>query len=206
MYIQQLLYGPQIAGRFMHIVRLRNLLASLLLSLLVIVLDYFSGWKEMPAFRLWGSIDFPLLQNQPHVTFFGVIHLVLGLVVLIPATYNIVEVVHVNRQAHSGKNNPLFLLRSGYYSNVRHPMIGMFMFMTLGVFFSFCSSLAFIVALLLIGFFHLSILYEERARLIPRFGSEYEEYMKQTPSRYFTRRESILVAVVLIVGTLGFIF
>jgi hypothetical protein len=186
--------------------RWRDLAASLVLSVGLIMLDYFSGWREMPEFRLWSSIDSPILPSQPHATIFAVVHLVLGLILVIPTTYNVFEVIRVNRQAQAGKNNPIFLLTDGFYRDVRHPMIGMFMLITLGVFFSFCSSLALLVALLLIGFFHLTILYEERSWLIPRFGSEYEDYMKQTPGRYFTRRETALVVLVLVIGALGILF
>jgi protein-S-isoprenylcysteine O-methyltransferase Ste14 len=157
----------------------------------------------MPEFKLWKSADFSLFQNQTHITFFRVVHLLLGLVLLIPATYNVIEVIRINRQAHAGKNNPIFLITNGFYSNVRHPMIGMFMSIILGLFFSFCSILALFIAFLLIAFLHLTIIYEEKTMLIPRFGSEYLEYINRVPSRYFTQRQIVIIVVVLILGTLG---
>ena len=157
----------------------------------------------MPQYRLWNSIDIFLLPALPTVSLFSVLHLVTGLAIFVPAIYNTLEIIRINQGAHAGKNNPLRLLTTGFYERQRHPMTGMFMLIVTGFFFALCSSLSLFFIIAFVVLFHLFTLYEERSILLPRFGAEYESYMKHVPARYFRIELGFLIALLLLTNLLG---
>jgi protein-S-isoprenylcysteine O-methyltransferase Ste14 len=182
--------------------RLRDLLISLSIVFATMVIAYYS-WPEMPKFWLWKSIDFELV---PNVTFFALIHLLFGLFLIGTAFYEVLEIIRINQAAHAGKNNPLYLLTDGPYEKIRHPMIGKFMLITMGFFFTLRSTLGLIFAISFAVLLHLFTLYEEKTWLIPKFGNEYDKYMIQTPARYFDMWNLMSIALGITLHTVGIFF
>jgi protein-S-isoprenylcysteine O-methyltransferase Ste14 len=182
--------------------RRTDLLVSLVLGLSAGIAALLS-WSDMPQYALWNSIDITLFSGGLSITLFSLCHLIIGLAIFIPAIYSTLEIVRVNQAAHAGKNNPLYLLTTGFYEKQRHPMTGMFMLIVTGFFFTLCLSLGLLFILAFIALFHLFTLYEENSMLFPRFGAEYESYMKEVPTRYFRKELQILVILLLFANFLG---
>lgn len=165
-------------------------------------MSYYSQ-LEMREYRLWQGIDTVVVDSTPPVTVFGLMHTILGLSLFLPSFYHVIEVVRVNRSVQVAKNQPISLLKHGYYASRRHPMTGMFMSIAAGLFVSLCSLIGLVLACLFIAFFHVATLYEERTWLLPRFGSQYEDYMTEVPSRYFRRPRLVYLVAVLVFSTVG---
>ena len=189
----------------MRTVRILDFIASLLLGIGLGIVTV-ASWNEMPEYRLWTSIDYPLSTGFPNSTAFGIIHLLLGVFIFTIGMYTVVEIVRVNQRAQAGKNNPTHLLIDGFYSKVRHPMTGMFITILVGVMISLCSVIGLVIIILFILFFHGTTLYEERNWLIPRFGQEYHNYMKEVPKRYFSARHAAILFLIIIFSSIGIVF
>ncbi len=183
-------------------IRLQDLSISLILGLglgLLVV----ASWMEMQEFRLWQSNDISLTSILPNATLFGLVHLVIGVSLFIYGIYNVFDIIRVNQRVQAGKNNPVTLLTTGYYSTVRHPMTGMFIMILIAVMFSLSSILSLIFIILFTIFFHGATLYEERTWLIPKFGQTYLDYMRNVPERYFSKRKSIMLLLLIGFCTIG---
>ena len=186
-------------------IRSRDLLLALLLGTGLLLVSYYSQ-IELLEYRLWQGVDIVVMDSVPAVTLFGLIHAILGLSLFLPSFYHVIEVVRVNRGAQAGKNQPISLLRHGYYASRRHPMTGMFMSIVAGLFVSLCSFIGLILVVLLMAFFHVATLYEERTWLLPRFGTQYKDYMSEVPRRYFRTHHLAYLVAVLAFTSVGIVF
>ena len=189
----------------MRTVRILDFIASLLLGVGLGIVTVVS-WNEMPEYRLWTSIDYPLATGFPNSTAFGMIHLLLGVFTFTIGIYIVVEIVRVNQRAQAGKNNPTHLLTDGFYSKVRHPMTGMFITILVGVMVSLCSVIGLVIIILFVLFFHGTTLYEEKTWLLPRFGQDYHNYMNEVPKRYFSNVHTIFLILIFLFSSIGIIF
>jgi protein-S-isoprenylcysteine O-methyltransferase Ste14 len=183
-------------------VRTKDLLLALMAGAVATVVIMLS-WREMPELRLWRSVDVALVEGPPTATLFGIIHLLVGLSIFTPSIYFLIDITRVNQQAQAGKNKPLYLLKSGYYSLVRHPMNGMFMTTVFGFFYATSSLIGILLIAFLVGFLHLATLYEESKWLLPRFGKEYESYMDEVRRRYLPATPQVVLSVLFIVALVG---
>jgi protein-S-isoprenylcysteine O-methyltransferase Ste14 len=184
--------------------RLRDLSISLILGLglgLLVV----ASWMEMQELRLWRSIDISLITILPNATLFGLVHLVIGVSLFIYGIYNVSDIIRVNQRVQAGKNNPVTLLTTGYYSTVRHPMTGMFIMTLVAFMVSLSSILSLVFIFLFTIFFHVATLYEERTWLIPKFGETYLDYMRNVPVRYFSKRTTMMLLLLIGFCTIGII-
>lgn len=183
-------------------VRTKDLLLALMAGTVATVVIVLS-WLEMPELRLWRSVDVVLLEGPPTATLFGIIHLLVGLSIFTPSIYFLIDIIRKNQQAQAGKNNPLYLLKSGYYSLVRHPMNGTFMTAVFGFFYATSSLIGILLIAFLVAFLHLATLYEESKWLLPRFGKEYESYVDEVPRCYLPATLQVVLSVLFIVALIG---
>jgi protein-S-isoprenylcysteine O-methyltransferase Ste14 len=186
----------------MFSLRIKDFALASILGIALCLVSYFSQF-EMQEFQLWQRYDWTITSGPLPITFFWLIHAMLGLSLFLPGFYQVIEVVRVNQSAQAGKNRPIKLLTEGVYANRRHPMTGLFMAIVAGLFVSLRSTIGLILVVLFIAFFHAATLYEERTWLLPRFGKQYETYMADVPGRYFKRVQLIYLGVVLAISCLG---
>ncbi|TFG21881.1 MAG: hypothetical protein EU532_14815 [Promethearchaeota archaeon] len=161
---------------------------------------------ECQAFFLWRSIDYILLSGLIDFTLFFLIHNVIGATVFQIAFYQCLEIVRINNQAHSGKNQPNQLLQDGYYAVVRHPMTARFLL----ILFSFCFMMSSLISLFLYLplhlFFLLITIYEEKRILYPMFGETYANYKEKVSHRFFNKIFVVLLILLSIFWICGSIF
>lgn len=162
--------------------------------------------SEFQAFFLWKSIDLILFSGFIDFTLFFFIHIFIGAIVFLIAFYQCLEIVRINNQAHSGKNQPNQLLQGGYYAVVRHPMTSRFLL----ILFSFCFMMGSLISLFLYLplhiFFLLISIYEEKRILYPTFGESYVKYKEKIPHRFFNKTTILLLILLIIFWISGCIF
>jgi protein-S-isoprenylcysteine O-methyltransferase Ste14 len=107
-----------------------------------------------------------------------------------------------NEVEDSDTRKPNSIQRSGLYAELRHPMYGAFIFMLwcgLGC----CHSY---LGVILAGAFSLaqaaSAIFEERRELLVHFPSEYQEYAKAVPNRFFSDGHRSLLTVLVLIAVL----
>ncbi len=182
---------------------------SIIISLIITVISIFISLisrLEYEQFHLWKSVDIIVFNWFISVSFFFIVHLSIGAIVLFLSFYQCIEIVKINNEAHESKNRPKELLDTGYYAKVRHPMTTRFILIVLGFFFMFGS----IIGILLILFFGLILtlvsIYEEKRILFPFFGEIYREYKTRVKNRFFTIKMKILITFLIIFMLIGSIF
>lgn len=148
---------------------------------------------ELQAFFLWKSIDHVLFSGFVDFTLFFIIHNTIGAIVFLIAFYQCLEIVRINNQAHSGKNQPNQLLHDGYYAVVRHPMTSRFLLILFSFLFMMSSLISLFLYLPLHLVFLLITLYEEKKILYPTFGEQYAKYKKNVPHRFFNKTTVLLL-------------
>ena len=147
---------------------------------------------------LWKSVDFIIFSWFVNITFFSIIHIILGSLIFYTTLYQCIEIIKINNQAHEAKNQPKILLDNGYYEKVRHPMTAKFFTIILSFFFMLCSFIGIPLIVLFAFVFTVITLYEEKKILIPTFGEKYMEYMKKVKYRFFTFKMKLIVLLLII--------
>jgi protein-S-isoprenylcysteine O-methyltransferase Ste14 len=161
---------------------------------------------EYQQFLLWKSVDIVLFNWFVSISFYFLIHIIIGGVIFFISFYQCIAIVKINNQVHQTKNQPKELLDSGYYSKVRHPMTSRFILIILAFFFML-SSLIVIPFIILFSLFFLFLTkYEEKKILYPIFEEKYREYIKKVKNRFFTIRLKILILILSIFMMFGVIF
>ena len=110
------------------------------------------------------SIFLPL-RLYSNFFYIGLIVFVIGLIILIRATYDFITI------------KPNNIIKTGVYKISRHPMYLATFVITLGVSIASISWLFFVLSILMMFFFHKEALIEERFCL-EIFGEEYNNYMQ----------------------------
>ena len=113
------------------------------------------------------SIFLPL-QLHIYLFYIGLIVFIIGLTILIRATYDFIT------------TKPTMIITTGVYSMSRHPMYLATFFITLSVSIASVSWLFFILCMLMMFFFYKEALIEERYCL-EMYGKEYMKYKQKTP-------------------------
>jgi len=164
--------------------KLRNQLIVTILSILYVIVMMLS-WSYYPSLKLWRSIDWLFNDSFLNFSLFRIIHLAIGLPIFIYGMVNVLEIVSINRKAQLRRNVPKYLLKEGYYSEVRHPMYTMIILIQFSLFFSLCSSLGILFETIFTLVFMLFGLYEEKYQLLPILGEEYKKYSNEVTIRFF---------------------
>lgn len=157
---------------------------AIILANLYFIAILFS-WQSYPELKLWKFVDISLNSFYFSVTLFRIIHLSLGILFFIYGIINVIEIIAINRKAQLRKNQPGYIIRSGLYGKMRHPMYSMIIIMQASLFFSLCSALGVLFSIIFLSFFMLLGLYEEKFQLLPIFGENYRDYMKEVKMRFF---------------------
>ena len=162
--------------------------------------------SEFQAFFLWKSIDYVLFSGFIDFTLFLLVHNIIGAIIFLIAFYQCLEIVRINNQAHSGKNQPNRLLQDGYYAKVRHPMTTRFLLILFSFCFMMSSLISLIIYLPLHLFFLLITIYEEKRILYPIFGESYNKYKENVSHRFFNKTMILLLFLLSIFWISGCIF
>jgi len=172
-----------------------KILSSIISLLATIISIFFSFISriEYQQFQLWQSVDIIIFEWFITISFFFIIHIIIGAAIFGFSFFQCIEIVKINNQAHEAKNQPKELLDYGYYAKVRHPMTIRFFLIA----FSFLFMLSYLIVIPLIFLFALIFtlisLYEEKKILLPIFSEKYKEYMKRVRNRFFTGKLKMLI-------------
>lgn len=161
---------------------------------------------EYQQFFLWKSVDIALFNWFVSISFYFLIHIIIGGVIFFISFYQCIVIVMINNQVHESKNQPKELLESGYYSKIRHPMTSRFILIILAFFFMLSSLIGIPFIIVLSLFFHFLTIYEEKKILLPIFEEKYREYVKKVKNRFFTIRLKVLILILSIFIMFGVIF
>ncbi|TFF88315.1 MAG: hypothetical protein EU549_03265 [Promethearchaeota archaeon] len=164
--------------------KLRKNLIIIFLSISYIIVILFS-WSYYPSYKLWKSIDIIISETFFKISVFRLIHLMIGFPLFIFGMINVIEIININQKAQLRKNVPLYLLKDGYYSKVRHPMYTMIILIQFSLFFSLCSLLGILFSLFFTFLFMIFGLYEEKYQLLPILGEAYKNYSNELKQRFF---------------------
>lgn len=185
-----------------------------LFSFLLLYYISLTGLSYLPNTHLWQEIDysllsigFPWLETLYEFTFMNLTHFIAGFALYIYAMFHLINITVVNHDALDPETRkPVELITEGYYANVRHPMYGMMVLMYTGFFFAQKSWLSLIIGLILTLILLINGWYEEKYKLIPRFGNEYKEYRQEVISRYFNRKIGVILLIYILIAAGGIIF
>lgn len=185
--------------------KVTSAIASVVLTLAFILLIPFT-WTDIVEFQLWQKTDIIFLEVYPFLTLFKTIHLLIGAICFALGSYHCILVVKINKEAHTVRNNPDFLITDGYYGKVRNPMYTFFLFIFSGLSFALCSSLAIAVAFLVFIVLIILILVEEKYLLKPKFKEKYDVYKKTVPRRLLQNWQILVLCVLLSFNIIGIFF
>ena len=164
------------------------------------------SWNSYPSLKLWKRIDITIIDVYFNVTFFRMVHFVVGMPIFIYGVYKIIEIISINKKAQLERNRPGYIIKDGLYGKMRHPMYTMIILIQAGLFFSLCSVLGILFSSFFILFFMILGLYEEKYQLIPIFGEKYKDYISQVKIRYFPTYLKIYLIIIYSLLFLGVIF
>ncbi len=179
-------------------------LASILLYIFVFVLIRIS-LKFIPNLFLWKSksVLFELLAVKFQVI--DILYFLLGLIV---TTHGLVNLILITSENHKAQNmntrKPEFLITTGYYSKVRHPMYGTFMIINFGLFFSSRSLWGIIVVLLCFLVQYFNTKFEER-KLVALFQEKYKSYQLKVTHKFFPDAYKVYLTIGGIITIIGVI-
>lgn len=179
-----------------------------ILSAISFVLIYMllKSLKFSPQYDLWKRKEYIISVFNYKVEIFTLIHFILGFIFFIHGGVRLVEIgeqVQTVRDKETRK--PTKLLKSGYFSVLRHPMYGTFMILQLGIWFSTKSLIGILILIPLIILFYANGIFEENKSLKGIFGDEYVLYMKRVPHRYLTKLMMFYFALASVVTIVGVI-
>jgi protein-S-isoprenylcysteine O-methyltransferase Ste14 len=160
----------------------------------------------VPGPHLWAAVDRNVMAGPLSTTLMNLLHLLLGYGLFIYGSYRAWQATRQkNTVEDPRRQSATRLLDTGDYGRVRHPMYGMFILANTGLGLALNSVYGLAFALLSLVAFVANGLLEERLSLIPQFGSEYWDYMRRVPARYFTPGQTFVLALTLIFMTAGVI-
>lgn len=183
----------------------KALIISVFLSIIFGLLLPFT-WTDLQGFQLWNEIDIIITESYPYLTLFKLIHHISGILLFAFGSYNCIIVIKINRDAHSVRNSPDYLLTDGYYEKTRNPMYTYFLFIFSALSFVLCSSLALAIAGFVVIVLYVLIFIEEKYMLIPKFNNEYLEYKKKVPRRLLRNWHLLLFFSLLSFNIIGIFF
>jgi protein-S-isoprenylcysteine O-methyltransferase Ste14 len=173
----------------------------------IILFVLFKTVITIPGLVLWNGINKYYNISIFKLNIFQIIHVILGFILWLYATYNVLQISKLNREAHvKGKNDPVRLITTGYYEKVRHPMYAMFMLSELGIFLSLYSLIGILISAVFILIYSFNGWYEEKYILIKIFGNEYENYKMKTKTRFFSVPELIYIIFFILIAVMGIVF
>ena len=170
-------------------------LFTLILGICYTLIILFS-WDSYPSLKLWKRIDITLIDIYFNITFFRMVHFVVGMPIFIYGVYKIIEIISINKKAQLERNRPGYIIKDGLYGKMRHPMYTMIILIQAGLFFSLCSALGILFSSFFLLFFMILGLYEEKYQLIPIFGDKYRDYINQVKIRYFPIHLKIYLIII----------
>lgn len=154
-----------------------------------------------------GSWDQRILIGKVSVSFAQLMHLLIGYGLFIYGSYHAWRATRLKNTVEDPKHQlATRILDTGYYARVRHPMYGMFILANVGLGFAMNSVYGLAFGLLSLVLFIANGISEERAVMLRFFGEAYRSYMRLVTARYFTPRQAIVLALVLILNIAGLFF
>lgn len=165
---------------------------------------YCSGVPDICA---WSSSQVWCVLYGITITYADGIYFIVGLVLM---CYGSLRLSEITKQNHSvrdkASDTPDKLLTIGCYSQIRHPMYGIFVIMYSSVFIAFHSAVGIIIIALLYVLQVINAVIEERHKLIPRFGNEYCEYRSRVRNLIFSKQQVALFIALIVVTIIGLLF
>ena len=163
-------------------------------------------WTDLQQFQLWQDIDIVLIDTYPYYSLFKIIHLGLSSFIFALGCYHCINVVIINKKAHTVRNSPDFLVTDGYYGKVRNPMYTYFLFIFTALSFALTSNLALIIPASVLIFLFILIFIEEKTMLQPKFGEEYISYKKKVPRRLLRNWHIVIILLLVSFNIIGIFF
>lgn len=161
----------------------------------------------LPGPQLWARVDQRILIGKVSVRFTQLMHLLIGYGLFIYGSYHAWRATRLKNTVEDPKHQlATRILDTGYYARVRHPMYGMFILANVGLGFAMNSVYGLAFGLLSLVLFIANGISEERAVMLRFFGEAYRSYMRLVTARYFTPRQAIVLALVLILNIAGLFF
>lgn len=161
----------------------------------------------IPDFQPWSDFETWFMLGNIRFVKVDLVYFVCGLIFNCYGTVRLSKITEQNHSAKSEKNSmPKKLLINGYYTKVRHPMYGTFIFLQAGFMLSLRSFVGIIVALIIVGGQYINAIIEEKKKLIPIFGDEYNLYIKNTRGMVLTKSEIVVVIFAVIFSIAGLTF
>ena len=127
-------------------------LFTFILGICYILIILFS-WDSYPFLKLWKRIDITLIDIYFNVTFFRMVHFVIGMPIFIYGVFKIIGIISINKKAQLERNRPGYIINDGLYGKMRHPMYTMIVLIQAGLFFSLCSALGILFSSFFLLFF-----------------------------------------------------
>ena len=180
-------------------------LFSFLATIISIIVSLLSR-LEYQQFQLWKSVDAIIFEWFINISFFFLIHIIVGAIIFGVSFFQCIEIVKLNNQVHEAKNQPKELIDYGYYAKVRHPMTSRFFLIVFSFLFMLSSLITIPLIFLFALIFTLISLYEEKKILLPVFNYKYREYMKRVRNRFFTGKLKMLIIFLFCFIIFGAIF
>ncbi|NHK30355.1 MAG: hypothetical protein FK730_03325 [Asgard group archaeon] len=185
--------------------KIKAILLSSFLTLCFLLFIPFT-WTDLVKYQLWQEVDIPLLAHYPFFSLFRIFHLIVGATLFCSGCYHSIFIIIKNREAHTVRNSPNYLLTDGYYGKVRHPMYSMFMLVFLGISIALISSLSIAVFSFVVIVLMILIFVEEKYMLKPIFKENYDEYRKSVRRYFLQTWQWILIILFLTVHIIGIFF
>ncbi|NHJ87791.1 MAG: hypothetical protein FK734_20180 [Asgard group archaeon] len=163
-------------------------------------------WTDIGQFQLWQQSDIVFFTGYPYLTLFKTIHLIISIVFFAIGCYHVINIIDINKSAHTIRNSPHTLLKTGYYGKVRHPMYSMFLLIFISLSFALCSSLAIAVSFFVVLVLLILSLIEEKHMLGPSFGEAYVQYKKEVRRYFLLNWQIVLYCILLSFNIVGIFF
>lgn len=162
---------------------------------------------HIPDFQPWNNFETWFILGNIRFVKVDLVYFVCGLIFNCYGTVRLSKITEQNHSAKSEKcSTPKNLLTNGYYAKVRHPMYGTFIILQAGFMLSLRSFVGIIVALIIVGGQYINAIIEEKKKLIPIFGEEYNRYIKNVHGMVLTKSETVVVIFAVVLSIVGLTF